>query len=380
MTGTRGRVVSDAVRAGIAVARAVVLLVVGSRLLRTARTQWRARLPVPDATPVVPVGTISVVVPARDEAERLPGLLASLVGQPDVSEVIVVDDQSGDRTAGVARDAGATVVTGRPLPGGWAGKTWALQQGLRAASGEWVVFADADVRFGSGAVAALVADAAVRGLDLTSVAPSFELPPGARGLHAAMLTTLVYRFGGPGAAARGRELANGQCLVARRSTLVDAGGLEPVAGYVVEDVALARWWSAAGRRVGVVGAPDLVRVEPYRTLAELWSGWGRSLGLPGVEHRARIALDACALLVALPVPVIRLLLRRADLVDAAFLGLRIATLVGTARSYRGRGWSYWSSPLFDAAATAAVGRSITRRTIRWRGRRLPVGPARTGRR
>ena len=89
---------------------------------------------------------ISIVVPARDEATRIGPLLAAVVGAPGVAEVIVVDDESTDGTADVARAGGATVVTGEPLPAGWAGKAWALQQGLDAASGDWVVFLDADTR------------------------------------------------------------------------------------------------------------------------------------------------------------------------------------------------------------------------------------------
>ena len=90
--------------------------------------------------------SISVVVPARDEAARIGPLLEAIVGAPGVTEVIVVDDESADATAGLAAGAGASVVTGRPLPAGWVGKAWALQQGLDAAVGDWVVTLDADTR------------------------------------------------------------------------------------------------------------------------------------------------------------------------------------------------------------------------------------------
>ena len=93
-----------------------------------------------------PMQTISVVVPARDEAERIAPLLDAVVGAPGVAEVIVVDDQSTDATAEIARRAGTTVITGAPLPEGWAGKAWALQQGIAAASVDWVVTLDADAR------------------------------------------------------------------------------------------------------------------------------------------------------------------------------------------------------------------------------------------
>lgn len=88
--------------------------------------------------------SISAVVPGRDEEQRLAPCLEPLVGDPDLLEVIVVDDESSDRTIEVAAAAGATMLEGQPLPPGWAGKAWALEQGLRAARGDLVLFLDAD--------------------------------------------------------------------------------------------------------------------------------------------------------------------------------------------------------------------------------------------
>ena len=143
--------------------------------------------------------TISVVIPARDEAGRIGPLLELIVGAPGVQEVIVVDDQSSDGTAEVAARRGARVVAGEPLPDGWAGKAWALQQGFLAATTDWVVTLDADTRPDPLLPTALVARARADGLDLVTVAGRFDCPTApSRWLHAAMLTSLVYRFGPPG--------------------------------------------------------------------------------------------------------------------------------------------------------------------------------------
>ena len=87
-----------------------------------------------------------MVVPARDEANRIGPLLEAVIDAPGVAEVVVVDDESTDATAAIAAEAGAKVVAGRPLPSGWVGKAWALHQGIDVATGEWVVLLDADRR------------------------------------------------------------------------------------------------------------------------------------------------------------------------------------------------------------------------------------------
>jgi dolichol-phosphate mannosyltransferase len=76
---------------------------------------------------------ISVVIPARDEAERIGPCLAGLAEDPDVDEILVVDDRSTDATAEVAAATGARVIDGLEPPEGWVGKPWALQQGLSSA-------------------------------------------------------------------------------------------------------------------------------------------------------------------------------------------------------------------------------------------------------
>lgn len=354
-------------------------------VLRRVAMAARRQAPLAPADAGHDLPTISVVVPARDEARRIGPLLEALQRAAGVQEVLVVDDESTDDTAAVATAAGATVVPGRPLPDGWAGKAWALQQGLEAATGEWVVLLDADTRPSPELPRALVARAVADGLDLVSIGGRFDCPtPGAAWLHPAMLTTLVHRFGPAGSGARtapDRALANGQCMAAPRLRLLAGGGLAPVAGHVVEDVALARHLAGQRWSVAMLDGSELLTTRMFDDLAGTWRGWTRSLALPGIEPLPRQLLDLAVLLLAQAAPVPRLLTGRGDLVDLVLLVTRLGTLGGTVSAYDlpdgGRRAAYALSPLADPVAVAAVAvgtaRPLLGRRHVWRGRTYGAG-------
>jgi dolichol-phosphate mannosyltransferase len=337
-----------------------------------ARLSRAASVAAPVRPTLAPVQSISVVIPARDEADRIGPLLEAVVGAPGVDEVIVVDDQSGDDTATLAANAGATVIDGAALPDGWAGKAWALQQGIEAATSDWVVTLDADARPDPRLPTALVARAVGDRLDLVTVGGRFECPTASsRWLHAAMLTTLVYRFGPPGAPTPRpeRTMANGQCMAFPRRALLAAGAMELIRGEVVEDVALARRLATDGHHVAFLDANELLTVRMFESLGDVWTGWGRSLALPGIEPQRRQLLDLAIVVLAQALPIPRLLVRRGDLVDVVLAAIRLGTLVGTRRAYERNDVTYWASPLADPIAAAAIARGIVRRGRQtWRGR------------
>ncbi len=349
------------------VVRAAALGLVLSRVARAARTRP------PVAVCPAPSGAhISVVIPARNEATRIGPLLDAVIDAPGVDEVIVVDDESTDATARLASNAGARVIEAGRRPAGWAGKSWALQRGLESASGDWIVTFDADTRPHPDLPGSLVARAHEDRTDLLTVTGRFDGGTrGGRWLHAALLTTLVYRFGPPGRLsppAVHRILANGQCMAFRRADLLSLGGFEPIAEAVVEDVALARHLAAVGRRVDLLDASTLLNVELYYSFGATWIGWGRSIGLPGVESRGRQLCDVITLALTLPLPLLRLMSGRADPVDLIAIVARLGTLTGTATAFSRRDAAYWLSPLADLVAVAAVTKSMLVRTHTWSGR------------
>ena len=328
-----------------------------------------------------PEGRISVVVPARDEAGRIGPCLDGVLGDPDAFEVlVVVDDGTRDATAAVARAAGARVLDGAPLPDGWVGKPWVLQQGLEAARGEIVVALDADTRPRPGLLRALATR--LRDADLVSAGARFACDGALeRVLHPAMLATLVYRFGPTGVdqPRPERTVANGQCVAVRREQLLAAGGFAIAREHMNDDIALVRALADGGWRIAFEDGADVIGVRMHESAGEVWREWGRSLAMQDTTAPAWLAADLAVCWLVLALPVARLLARRATRTDRALVGLRVAMLFALARAYEKRGAPYWLSPLADPVAAACLTLAVARPRRAWRGRtyRAPGGRAAT---
>ena len=241
---------------------------------------WRLRTPT-DVGVEDAAFRASVVVPARNEAATLPHLLASLAAQrPTPHEVIVVDDGSGDGTGDVARRAGATVISALPPPAGWLGKPWACHTGAAAASGEVLVFVDADTWFGPrsltrvlGAHAALAPDGLVSVQPFHGVERPYE--------HLSAIPNAVAMMATGAFAVRplaGRPVAFGPCLVTDAAAYRGIGGHATVRAEVIEDLHLARAYGRSGRPVACLagGADVAFRMYP-RDLGQLVEGWSKNL-------------------------------------------------------------------------------------------------------
>jgi hypothetical protein len=233
-------------------------------------------------------GGISVLIPARDEAANLQALLPLLAAQgPELREVLVLDDDSSDATAQVVRrsaegDPRIRLITGAPLPPGWLGKPWACVQLVWEARGQILVFCDADVRPGPGAVAATGSALEAYGADVLTALPRHQ---GGGPLVAA---TLAVAFHLPvagmlplrAAAQRPDEsltMGNGQWLAFRKESYTRSGGHAGVRNRVVEDVELARAAKRAGLRVVAVTAVELLTVRMYQDLAGMRAGLTKNL-------------------------------------------------------------------------------------------------------
>ena len=252
---------------------------------------WRAdqRLdangPAPDPWP-----SVVAVVPARDEAETVGSAVASLLAQdyPGPFSVIVVDDASRDGTADAARAGAAgderlAVVTGGPLPKGWMGKLWAMQQGLEAEFGTvskapYVLFTDADIEHEPAMLRRLVAKAEGERLDLVSLMALLRCrSPWERRLVPAFVFFFQKLYPFPLVNDPGRlpAAAAGGCMLVRRNALDHAGGLEAIRGRLIDDCALAALLKGHGPIW--IGLTRRVRsLRPYDRLADLWATVART--------------------------------------------------------------------------------------------------------
>ena len=310
---------------------------------------------------------VTVVVPARNEETRIGPCLESLMAEG--VPTLVVDDGSTDRTADLARRAGATVIDAGPLPAGWAGKAHALQVGLAHATTPVVIAVDADCRVRPGFVSAMVD--ALRGHVLVSAGARVDAPdPSGRAVHASMLTTLLYRLGPPGVSTgRGeRAMANGQAMAFDRGAVLGHGGFGPVAGNLLEDLALVRHLAHEGAPVAFLDGTAIVDVEGYGDALATLRGWGRSLALAEVTSTPWLVADLAVLWTAMAPPPLRVLRRRADALDVAALVLRAGAAVATAGAFRRRGPAMAVAPLADPVVVAWLTVTAVRPTRRWRGR------------
>jgi hopene-associated glycosyltransferase HpnB len=239
---------------------------------------------------------VVAVIPARNEAAMLPAVLPTLLGQdyPGALTVILVDDCSSDGTAEVAAELAPgpgvdtrvlRVVAGAPPPPGWAGKVWAMAQGLdaaglpSAAAPGYVLFTDADIAWHAGALRALVSAAEADDRDLVSqMALLRAAAPWERVVVPAFVYFFaqLYPFARVNATGSRTAAAAGGCMLVRREALGRSGGLAPIRGARIDDVAFGRMIKRQRGRCWLGLSIRVVSVRPYPRLADLWQMVARS--------------------------------------------------------------------------------------------------------
>jgi chlorobactene glucosyltransferase len=257
---------------------------------------------------------VSILVPARNEAGRcLERAIRSMLAQdwPDF-EVVAVDDCSTDKTLemlqGISRqDDKLIVVRGRPLPPGWLGKPWALNQAYMRARGQWLLATDADIIFHPSALRLAMALAQNRNCDAVTLVPGFRSESFWARLVMPVLgwaITLFYPFWLVNNRHSRVALGVGGFFLIRRDALDKVGGYESIRGEVIDDLRMAQLLKRAGFKLYLAGAYDLLETPMYSSLAEIFEGMGKN-SFAGVGSSLPLAiLSALANLTATTLPLI----------------------------------------------------------------------------
>jgi chlorobactene glucosyltransferase len=337
---------------------------------------------------------IAVIVPARDEEINIANCLQRLIQQTypaAQTRILVVDDQSRDRTREIAsalahKCGRIDLLCSTPLPPDWTGKSHACAMGAQAATAsKWLCFLDADVRAEPEMIASAGAYADREDLDLLSLSPRQELKSFAErlimpcGFYLLAFCQDLRRVQSRDSAV---TTVTGQCMLVRRNAYDAVGGHAAVHGAICEDLALALLVKRLRGRVRLVDGRRLLSTRMYTTAAALWIGISKNLVdmLQGERRTLAIAVAAPILAwstflmplfdaigCAQNVPHACLAVWPGGLASIAALGLHVA---GAAYF----GIPLWYGPLFPIGYTVGsliAFDSIRRRwtgTIQWKGR------------
>lgn len=231
--------------------------------------------------------TVSILIPARDEAPQIATLVQQLLSQSYASfQVLLLDDQSSDETAACALNAANgderfRLLHGAELPCGWLGKNWACHQLAQAVEGEIIIFTDADVRWRPNALRAIVAQFQQYKVDALSVWPTQETVTWAERLTVPLVVLSVLAYAPMWffnrANVPGTGVANGQCMVFWRRAYWQIGGHAGVRNAIVEDVVMAQLLKRSRLWLRNVDANGLLRCRMYQDWPEVLAGFGKNI-------------------------------------------------------------------------------------------------------
>jgi len=317
--------------------------------------------------------SLSIIVPARNEAHNLPALLASLrtLCYPGDLEIVVVDDGSVDDTPYIAERCGARVLRVDGPPPGWRGKPHACHCGAERACGEWLLFTDADTVHAAAGPGLAVSYALEQELDVLSLFVRQE--------HRSRLERLALSVAFAGLFAGRRPdnyVLNGQYILIRRKVYQESGGFAAVHGEAIEDLALGNFLHRCGFRTALLLADHVATVRMYDDFRHVWHGMMR-LGAGSLRWSGLSSLVTALFIAATMSPLIVL-----TGVVAGQLRLRWLPVTWLAAALGMVPWVQRTGYAFDAllapigallvqgAAVWGLLRRVLRLGTPWKGRRV----------
>ncbi|MED5020764.1 glycosyltransferase family 2 protein [Paenibacillus chibensis] len=334
---------------------------------------------------------LTICIPARNEASNIGDCLRSILKDDAgryVKEILVLDDRSTDETAFIVsriakQDARIRLLSGKDLPAGWMGKSYACHQLSQEASGSWLLFLDADVRLHAGAIEAAMADARQQGSGLITGFPYQRTGTWMERLVVPMmLFTVICHLPIIGVRTSKSPLfvaAHGAFMLIDRDSYDAIGGHEAIKSGLVDDMALARRVKQAGRPVTLADVRHHLSMRMYASGIEVWHGYRKNIfegvGRSSVLLGSMLTLYVCLyLLPPLSVGMIWLM----GLHESAWWAAA-ATLTGVAVKWttdRAGGQKPWlcllmpvSMACLSAIAISSWKAGITGKGYIWKGRR-----------
>ncbi len=283
---------------------------------------------------------LTVLIPARNEAEVISDTLRALARQAPGLKVVVVDDQSEDGTADEARrveNLDLTIVPGQSLPPGWSGKLWALEQGLSRVTTGKVLLLDADIELLPGMLAALLDKMERQGKDLVSVMARLRTRSFWEKL---LMPAFVYffKFLYPFALANSRlrwfAAAAGGCILVKTRVLRDCGAFDSLKDALIDDCALATQVKNQGYRTWIGLSHGVISNRAYDHLVTIWDMIARTAFTQLCYSNILLLLSTVLMASMFWIPVLALLNPGTRLAGSAALALMSISYVPTLRFYR----------------------------------------------
>jgi glycosyltransferase involved in cell wall biosynthesis len=333
-----------------------------------------------------PVDFISAILPVRDEEANVERAVVSLAAQPEIREIIVVNDGSTDGTARIlgqlsAKEPKLRVLDAGPLPPGWIGKNHAAWQGAQRAREAWLLFTDADAVHLPGSAARALADAGAASATMVSYSPEQEMRTW---WECALIPFIycrlaqLYSYAAVNEPESPAAAANGQYLLIRREAYDAIGGHAAVSGEVLEDVALAKRAKAAGIRLFFGPGAEIARVRMYTSFRAMWEGWTKNL-VPLIKTPGQTVTKELFGVI----PWIPLLMFMGTPINIGFAVAGVVLLAGRHASYaaqlrqnrfpRSCVIYYLPGVFLYACALLSSDWHYARGKVAWKGREYPVG-------
>ncbi|HJU17318.1 MAG TPA: glycosyltransferase [Stellaceae bacterium] len=340
---------------------------------------WRIRRDDPPASPVGPSRSVVAVVPARDEAEVIGRSIPSLLEQSHPRlHIVLVDDQSDDGTAEIARAAASgagerlTICRGAPVPHGWTGKLWAIEQGIAAAQPlqpDYLLLTDADIVHAPDNLAELIARAESGGYDLVSLMVKLNCRSPSERLLIPAFVFFFFKLYPPrwvADPARRTSAAAGGCILIRRASLERIGGIARIRGEIIDDCALAGLIKQQGK-IWLGLSTETQSIREYASARAIWQMVARCAFAQLGYSSLMLGLTVLMLSLTYLAPPLLLLSGRplARLCGAASWTAMSIAFVPILRIYQGKGRLAFLLPAITTFYGAAT---IASAVLFWRGR------------